>query len=488
MATRLARLHPVVVALYEKVKARRQVLDQLDLLIKLRDLLAQNREVRRELQGLFDNIFVDEFQDTDPLQAEIVLFLCERGAAAARWDEVALRDGALTLVGDPKQSIYRFRRADVAMYDRVRQVVMRGAHLPIRLSANFRSAPSLIPWLNDRFERILGASPDGRPFDARSGVVFHQPLAPGREGPRTTPVHVLACDFPDARKHTVEEYRALEGEALARYLRWLVEASDTHVADPLTRQPRRVQYGDIAVLAVSTWNLPLLFEHLDTEAVPYASRGGRLFLADPLSRQLLLGLRALADRDDGVAEAALLRPPFFAVGLGDLLRERAFSAGRVPEDEAVRRVREAKALIGELRRRRLDRPPGATARDLLDRTAFARTVALGPNGAQRLARLRELCLVLEQTAAAEALDYDGATARLREWVTDPVQLDPPHPIGTGAVQVLTVHQAKGLEVPVVVLWDGRAEWDPHLPVEPWRMERDGRGWTMSLDGLAWEEP
>ncbi len=481
MATRLARLHPVGVALYEKVKARRQVLYQLDLHIKLRDLLARNREVRRELQGLFDHIFVDEFQDTDPLQAEIVLLLCERGADAARWAEVALREGSLTLVGDPKQSIYRFRRADVAMYERVRQVVMRGAHLPVQLSANFRSAPSLISWLNDRFEGILGPSPAGRPFDARNGVVFHQTLAPGREGTRTTPVHVLACDFPDARKHTVEEYRALEGEALARYLRWLVEVSDAQVADPLTGQPRRVQYGDVAVLAVSTWNLPLLFEHLDAEGVPYASRGGRLFLADLLSRQFLLGLRALADRGDGVAEAALLRPPFFALALADLLRERAAAAGRVPEDEAVRRVREAKELIGHLRRRRLDRPPGALA-------AFARAVALGPNGAQRLARLRELCLVLEQTAAAEGFDYDGATARLREWVTDPVQLDPPHPVGAEAVQVLTVHQAKGLEFPVVVLWDGRGEWDPHPPVEPWRMERDGRGWTMSLEGLAWEEP
>jgi ATP-dependent helicase/nuclease subunit A len=488
MATRLARLQPVAVALHEKVMARRQALDPLDLLIKLRDLLASHRGVRRELQGLFDHVFVDEFQDTDPLQAEIVLFLCERGAAAGRWEEVALREGALTLVGDPKQSIYRFRRADVAMYDRVRQVVMRGAHLAVRLSANFRSAPSLIPWLNDRFERILGASPAGRPFDAQRGVVFHQPLDPGREGGRTTPVQVLACDFPDARKHLVEEYRALEGETLARYLRWLVESSDVAVTDPLTRQPRRVQYGDIAVLAVSTWSLSLLFERLDAEGVPYASRGGRLFLADPLSRQLLLGLRALADRSDGVAEAALLRPPFFALGLADLLRERAAAAGRAPEDEAVRRVRQAKALIGELRRRRLERPPGATARDLLDRTAFARAVALGPNSAQRLARLRELCLALEQTAANEGLDYDGATARLRQWVTDPVQLDPPHPVGAEAVHVLTVHQAKGLEFPVVVLWDGRGEWDLRLAPEPWRMERDGRGWTMALEGLAWEEP
>jgi ATP-dependent helicase/nuclease subunit A len=101
MATRLVRLFPAVVQLYEKVKARHQALDQLDLLLKLRDLLARDREVRGEFQRLFDHIFVDEFQDTDPLQAEIVLFLCEREPVADRWDEVRLRDGSLTLVGDP---------------------------------------------------------------------------------------------------------------------------------------------------------------------------------------------------------------------------------------------------------------------------------------------------------------------------------------------------------------------------------------------------
>ena len=488
MATRLARLFPVVVALYEKVKARRQVLDQLDLLLKLRDLLRDRREVRREFQALFDHIFVDEFQDTDPLQAEIVLYLCERGAEAGRWEDIVLRDGALTLVGDPKQSIYRFRRADVAMYDRVRQVVQRGAHLAVTLSANFRSVPALIPWLNDRFGRILGRAPDGRPFDPATGVVFHQPLAVGRPDGHAVPVHVLPADFDDGRQRRADQYRDLESQALARYLRWLVEAGEVQIADPLTGRLRRVQYGDVAILVVSTWNLPRLFPFLDREGIPHASRGGTLFVGDPLSRQFLLGLRAVADRDDGVAEAALLRPPFFALDPGDLLRARAAAAGQVPEDDAVRRVREARALIGLLRRRRLERSPGATARDLLDRTALGRAVALGPNGAQRLARLRELCLVLEQTAAAEGLDYDAATARLRRWVDEPVQLDPPHPVGSEAVQVLTVHQAKGLEFPVVVLWDGRGLWDTRLPQAPWRMERDGRGWTMALDGLDWEEP
>jgi ATP-dependent helicase/nuclease subunit A len=488
MATRLVRLFPVVLAIYEKVKARRQAVDQVDLLVKLRDLLASDHSVRDEFQRRFDHIFVDEFQDTDPLQAEIVLFLCERGAGASRWQDVVLRDGALTLVGDPKQSIYRFRRADIATYETVRSLVAPGA-LAVTLSTSFRSLPPLIDWLNDRFDRIFGPSPDGRPFDPVGGRVFQQPLAPSRTGDTRPCVHVLPFDFDHPVKHRVDEYRTLEAQALASYLRWLVTGSDLTVVDPLDDRPRRIRYSDIAVLAVSTWQLSLLFPWLDRVGIPYASRGGTLFLSDPLHRRFLLGLRAVADRDDGVGEAALLRPPFFALDPLDVLQEQtARKNGREPDGEGARRAREALGLIRELRQHRLDRPPGATARDLLDRTALARTVAVGPNGAQRLMRLRELCLVLEQAAAADGLDFDGVTAELRRWVNEPIQLDPPHPVGTDALRVLTVHQAKGLEFPVVVLWDGKGQWDTRLDTAAWRMERDGRGWTMNLEGLSWEEP
>jgi ATP-dependent helicase/nuclease subunit A len=489
MAARLARLFPVVVALYEKVKVRRRQLDQLDLLVKLRNLLVQDKSARAEYQGRFDHIFVDEFQDTDPLQAEIVLYLCEREPRAERWEDVIVADGKLTLVGDPKQSIYRFRRADIAMYERVRKVVAKQDHLPVKLSANFRSVPPLIAWFNDRFARILGTSPDGKAFDPTTGEVFQQPLAPGREAAAKAAVHVLYFDFNDGDKHGADEYRELEGQVLARYLRWLVEDSEVSIVDPLDGRQRRVRYGDVAILAVSTWRLSLLFPRLDAEGIPYASRGGMMFLEDPLHRQFLLGLRALADRDDGVAEAALLRPPFFAVDLVDLLRDKSLRAGGGDgKDERANRARAARELVRELRERRFDKSPGTTARDLLDRTAFARAVALGPNGAQRLTRLRELCHVVEKIAADERLDSDAVTARLRDWIDDPVQLDPPHPVGAEAVQVMTVHQAKGLEFPVVVIWDGKGQWDTHLQPSPWRMERDGRGWMINLDGLAWEEP
>jgi ATP-dependent helicase/nuclease subunit A len=184
--------------------------------------------------------------------------------------------------------------------------------------------------------------------------------------------------------------------------------------------------------------------------------------------------------------AALLRPPFFALDLADLVRARA--PGASEGDPAVARVRAAEARIRDLRRARFERPVGATARDLLEATAFGRAVALGENGGRRLEHLRELCLALETLAAGEGLDYDAATARLREWVLEPVKLDPPAPLGDEAVQVMTVHQAKGLEFPVVALWDGRGSWQTRLPPGAWQVARDGRGYALELDGVKHEEP
>ena len=474
LAIRLSRLRPVVLHVYELVKARLQVVDHIDLLLRLRDLLRDDRAIRRSCQGLFDHIFVDEFQDTDPLQAEIVLFLCEHGAVAETSGAVKLAPGKLTVVGDPKQSIYRFRRADIATYQRTVKIVESSPHRSVRLSSSFRSTPGLVEW----FAQILGTSDHGERFLAETGDVFHQPLSKGRMSGSDPAVHAVTLDLPDGG--AAADYRALEAEAMARYVCWLVRVSGIKIADPWMHEPRPIGFGDVGVLAITTTNLPGLFDAFDRDGVPYAARGGTLFLGDPIHRRFLLGLCAVADRDDGVALAALLRPPFFAVDLGDLARSRVDDPG----DRAV----QARAIVRDLRRRRSERSPGATARALLEETGIGRAIALGPNGAQRLSGIRELCFQIESRALAEQLDFDAVTERVRDWIDHPRGLDRPHPVTGDAVRVMTIHQAKGLEFPVVVLWDARAAWKERTSHDAWTVDRDGRGWAMRLDALQWDEP
>ncbi len=470
LATRLVRAFPAVVALYGKVKARHRAVDQVDLLLMLRNLLATDLGVRAEFQGLFDHVFVDEFQDTDPLQAEIILYLCERMPVAKRWQDVDLAPGRLTLVGDPKQSIYRFRRADISVYESVRAIVARGKHLSVPLTANFRSQPALIDHLNDRYDEILGKPEPGKPdFDVAAGTVVNRRLDAARPGKQQKCVAVLPYRTGDGK---ADQDRALEASVLATFLRAQAAAGRS--------------YGDVAILAHSTFNVPLLTAELDRLGVPWSARGGSLFLEDPLHVQFVLALRAIADRDDGIALMALLRPPFFAVDLADLVRARAEKGDT--QDEGILRARAAEEQVRELRRRRFERAPGETARDLLEKTGFGRAVAFGPNGRQRLERLRELCLEVDRVATAEGLDFDAATARMRAWVDEPAGIDPPRPVGSDAAQIMTIHQAKGLEFPVVVWWDARAKMEPREHQVPWHVSRDDGAWAIDISGLAWEEP
>jgi ATP-dependent exoDNAse (exonuclease V) beta subunit len=147
------------VAAMQEEKARRGVLDFQDLLILSRNLLRDNKEVRRYFQEKFRYILVDEFQDTDPLQVE-GFFPAEKGAQANRWEEVDLQPGKLFLVGDPKQSIYRFRRADIETYEKARErLISKG--VGINIVQNFRTVPSILSWVNRIFSSLIQPSEEG---------------------------------------------------------------------------------------------------------------------------------------------------------------------------------------------------------------------------------------------------------------------------------------------------------------------------------------
>ena len=147
-----------------------------DLLQRAAKLLREQPDVRRALQEKYRWLFVDEFQDTDPIQAEVLLLLSadeealnksqelgvrskEKAVSEADWTRVRPRPGSLFVVGDPKQSIFRFRRADIEVYDRVRRIIEQSGGQTVPLEASFRAVPALCEWVNDVFGDVFPGAP-----------------------------------------------------------------------------------------------------------------------------------------------------------------------------------------------------------------------------------------------------------------------------------------------------------------------------------------
>ncbi len=491
LAAQLVRSIPVVLRVYESIKKKNESADQIDLLLRFRDVLRENMEIRRFYQDRFDQILVDEFQDTDPLQMEILLYLTEAAdSEAGEWKDVKLEPGRLTIVGDPKQSIYRFRRADIRTYEEARSIILSQGAIEARLTANFRSVPELIEVFNKRFVDILGDHPEGTPsVDTETGCAFYDPLSPSGTVTRMGGPPVRGLPYQDMGRKG--ENLGVEAELLARRIRSWVESGELTVRDAETNESRPVHYEDFAILARATGYVPNLLEAFRTYGVPYTARGGRLFLKEPVVRTFLLALRAIAEKEDGPAQAILHRPPFFPVDYEDLL------AGRCGDDaiekavagEKAGRGREAEELIAELRKERNLRRPSETGFRLLEETACARTLSLSPNGLETLSVLREVLLEMDTISSEREMDFDGVTEVMRGWIDKPADLNPPDPIDSSSVRVMTIHQAKGLEFPVVVFWDGldglaNSGWTAGA----WHADRLGNAWSLDVSPVKLLQP
>ena len=153
---------------YEQAKAKAGALDFLDLLLKARNLVRDDAEVRRSFQQRFKRLFVDEFQDTDPLQAEILLLLAADDPAVTDWRKVRPIPGKLFIVGDPKQSIYRFRRADVGIYRGVYEMLQAAGAKPVTLRTSFRARPNIQRTINASFAPVMTGDVQARAGQLRS--------------------------------------------------------------------------------------------------------------------------------------------------------------------------------------------------------------------------------------------------------------------------------------------------------------------------------
>jgi ATP-dependent helicase/nuclease subunit A len=440
----------------EAARRRAVVLNYEDLLQLAARLLRERPDVRAALQGRFRWLFVDEFQDTDPIQAEVIGLL---GAAPdsqrpADWRRVPLRPGALFVVGDPKQSIYRFRRADIETYARVRARIEATGGEVVTLTTSFRAVPALGDWANTVFPRHFPrrATPEQPAF---AGL---DPVRPAGD-PRRTGVHQLVIP---ASVHK-DDVAAVDADMIARFIRTEVDAE-------------RRRWGDFLVLTQLKGGLATYARALDRLEIPVEVSGAGGFAESAAVGMLSDLLRALADPGDGPALVGVLRGPF--LGLSD----RALFAHRqaggplaltVPlPDDAAGPVADALRSLHAMYRWTRELPAPAAVERVLEATGWlAHGAAAGAGGAEaghllhavdRVRRIVETGGTLFD--AVEALEQDLESAEVEAVPLESGRRD--------VVRLMNLHKAKGLEGRVVILAD------PLRALPDWidlRIARDERG-------------
>jgi ATP-dependent helicase/nuclease subunit A len=399
------------------------------LLSGARDLLRDHPRVRESLKRRYKAFLIDEFQDTDPLQGEILLFLAEEeGACAPDWRQTRPGPGKLFVVGDPKQSIYRFRGADMEAFESFTGHLERHGAGRCALATNFRSRPAIVAAVNGVFERIMTRE--------KSLQSAYRPIAPAPSVADSGPGPVwLGFEGAGGRSLGAAAAREAEAEWIARWLRD-------------GRGPFALR--DVAIILRSGSALPAYLGALRRHGVPYAVEGEKRFFAAQEVLDFLNLLRALDDPSDSLALAGVLRSPLAALDDRDLLR-----LARRGGLDFRRRGAPPRELYGALRRLRetaARRPVPELVAEILDETPLVELAAAAYQGQQTASNLLKFHR-LALDAGERSLTLQEFIAELSESVRT-LREEGESPLADerlDAVRVLSVHKAKGLEFPVVIL-------------------------------------
>jgi exodeoxyribonuclease-5 len=434
------------------------LLDFDDLLYTARDLLVRHEDIRRALARRYRHVLVDEFQDTDPLQIEIIWLLCGEACAPSTMNKLgrALRPNALFLVGDPKQAIYRFRGADVNAYITARTAI--GNNDLLHITANFRSVDPILTFVNHRFRQALSERAGQPGFTELSSI--HRGL--------TGKFAVAALDIPnpcDGRdeKPSAAMLRDAEAECIADACSQLIGnvVVRDEQADGGTRSCRP---GDIALLAPTGTDLWRFEQALEDRGISVSTQAGKGFFRRQEVVDLIGLTRTLADARDTLALGALMRGPLVGLTEGELLDiaqalpsdparpDRLPSLNLRTNSAAVKHelARSVLQILQSLYKRARSTTPYSLLADALA------TLNVRPQVRQRFRSgseraIANVDLFLEM---ARAYDVRGLRAFARDmranWTDAVRQVEGRPDAEEHAVALVTVHAAKGLEWPVVI--------------------------------------
>ena len=416
-----------------------------DLLREARNLLAHHPEVRQELKARFGAVLVDEFQDTDPLQGEMLIFLAEQPESqASAWRDVILAPGKLFIVGDPKQSIYRFRGADIRAYEAFVSLVVDQGGRKCDLQTSFRTHERIVEPVNRLFSDLMQEDPG-----LQAGYLPLLPRPGGSDGGEVELALVEAGggnggeEIVSARSAQIAEARWIA--------RWIVD----HCGPEGSSRPWRL--GDVALLFRSSSPLTTYMEALKSAKIPYLVESDRTFYGTPEVMDFLNLLRVLDNPGDTVSLVGLLRSPLVMLedrtllALADAKGWADPGALSIPlPSPALERLTNFYGELNRLRAASRQEPLGPLAARVLQDTSLLAVSAVAYHGEQSISNLYKMArLAAEAGERGESLA--GFVRRVAQDIGQGAE-EGESPLGedrTDAVRLLTVHKAKGLEFGVV---------------------------------------
>ena len=442
---------------YQYLKDEQQALDFDDLEGKAAQVLSGNENVRARWQGGIRAVLVDEFQDTNSRQRQIVYALTgfippsldpisdSPSAIRLSASESAAPSADLFVVGDAKQSIYKFRGADVTVFRQVQADIAAAGGLPLDLDLTFRTHEALLTPLNALLAPVLGEWVD----PARPYQVPFAPLQAYRQAPKSEVIRPPYVEFILGLGDDAASGRTAAAVALTDRLHQLHEHEE-------------FEWGHIALLFRASTAFEVYEDALEAAGIPFVTVAGRGFYDRPEIRDLLNALTAIADPTDDLALAGLLRSPAIGLSDADLYHLRfpegsqkpsplwlSLQACDVSEDPGGRKARalntitELHALVGRA-------PAAEVLKRYLDLTAYGSMMGNVPGGSRLRRNVDKLLADAHRSRMVNLEDFLAYVQTLRDVGTReseaPVEAE-------GALQLMSVHKAKGLEFPLVVIAD-----------------------------------
>lgn len=444
---------------FEQMRFSLSLLNYDDLLSKAAQMLANYPEVRQYFQEKYRCLLIDEFQDTDPIQAQLMFYLTGQDVTEHDWQKLVPKPGSLFVVGDPKQSIYRFRRADMDIYNLVKQLMVTHGGEVVKLTANFRSLQALGDWFNPVFTGLLPSV--GTTYQAEFSDLHT--MLPNQEG-TVTGVQVLdipVCD--DRKENSKQKLVERDAEQIARYIRWALDGNLRLAGTPeegaqgITRQPRP---KDFLIITRYKDLMHSYARALENYGIQVAMAGGSSLKEVHEIQELHKLLRFLVDPHNQILLLALLRGVFFGLS-DDQLYQFKISGGRfslfAPLPEGLE-PELAETISWRLEKLRTYYQWSHSFSSVVALEKIVEDLGLIPYvlgvgaGLSRCAYVYQVLEVLRTAEANGAIGFNVMVERFGVFL----QADVEEELNlvaedNNAVRIMNLHKSKGLEAPVVFL-------------------------------------